>query len=385
MPHLRTRSGLVTLLKRLEFSPVVAIQGARQTGKSVLARELLTSQMKSAKYLTLDDKTQQTFAQESPQTFLSSAVDSGVKTLIIDEAQKSPALFDAIKYQVDLNRVPGRFLLLGSTEFSLLQNIRESLTGRISRIRLFPMTFHEVRGLEKASKPISRAETLKYLSVGGMPAIAFVRDPGVRDQFFQDWIDLTVQRDIHQFKRLKLESDLADSILRQTCVLEEPTAAAIAKATRANHKKVGTHLKALCELFVITAIQPHPSGTGKTIYLPLDSGIASYLGASRERQLHVALMNERMADESYSNQRKKKFYYYRSSGKKMIHWVEEEAPGKIHAFQIFDRESIKKPDLELLKAFLVKNSGARATLLAPIQGRTVHAAVSVQPWEVIWG
>lgn len=383
MPHSRPRLAIAQLQKRLQFTPVVAIQGARQTGKSYLARELLAKYLVRSSYVTLDDRSKQVLAQESPQTFLASL--SGAKPAIVDEAQKAPAIFDAIKLMVDEDRRPGRFLLLGSTEFSLLQSIRESLTGRMGKIRLFPMTFWETRGLPAKRNRPTRAETLKYLESGGMPGIAFVRDTQVRTEFFQDWIDLTCQRDIHQFKRLKLDSDLAYSLLKYASTQEEPTAAAFGRLTRANHKKVATHLKALCELFVLMRLEPHPSGTGKAIYLPLDSGVAAHLGAPIIKRLQIALMNERMAKNSYYGGKRNSFYYYRSSGKKMVHLVEEELGGKTKAFQLFDREAVKKTDLELLKAFLQKNHGAEAYLLAPVTDCWKATGIKIEPWEWTFG
>lgn len=379
MPRSRSRLATTALLKRLQFTPIVAIQGARQTGKSFLAREILAKQVACSGYVTLDDKSKQTLAQESPQTFLASMSDS--RPAIIDEAQKSPALFDAIKLQVDKNRRPGSYLLLGSTEFSLLQNIRESLTGRMGRIRLYPMTFWEVQGLPRKKKNPTRAQCLKYLDSGGMPGIAFVREAQVQADFFQDWVDLTCQRDIHQFKRLKLDTQLAYALLKHTAVLEEPTAAALSKATRANPKKVGTHLKALCELFVLTRLDPHPSGTGKSIYLPFDSGIAAHLGAPLIKRLQITLMNERMAKNSYSGGKRHTFQYYRSTGKRMVHLIEEELGGKTRAFQVMDRESVKKPDLELLKAFRKKNPASEVYLIAPVLEPWKFEGVNVVRWE----
>ena len=382
MPHLRPRLALAQLQKRLKFSPVVAIQGARQTGKSFLAREILAANVDRSTYLSLDDRSQQVLAQDAPQTFLSAV--AGAKLIIIDEAQKSPAIFDAIKLLVDQDRRPGRFLLLGSTEFSLLQNVRESLTGRMGRLRLFPMTFWETRNLPAKRKSPTRAETLRFLESGGMPGIAFVRDSQTRSEFFQDWIDLTCQRDIHQFKRLKLDSELAYSLLRYSATLEEPTAAALGRMTRANHKKIATHLKALCELFVLVRLDAHASGTGKSIFLPLDAGVAAHLGAPMMKRLQIALMNERMARNSYSGGKRNSFYYYRSSGKKMIHLVEEELGGRTMAFQIFDREAVKKTDLELLNAFLKKNRGSEANFLAPVSESWKSSLVRVQAWESIF-
>ena len=383
MPHARKRIALQSLLKRLKFTPVVAIQGARQTGKSFLAREILSEKLSNILYVTLDDISKRDLAQSSPQTFLASM--EGAHTAIIDEAQKAPELFNAIKLAVDKDRRPGRFLLLGSTEFSLLQNIRESLTGRMGRIRLFPMTFAEMNGLDRSNDAVSRASFLRFVESGGMPGIAFTRDLEQRAEFFQDWIDLTCQRDIHQFKRLKLDSELAYEILKNAAIQVEPTAATMARLTRANPKKVATHLKALCELFVLIRLDPHPSGTGKPIYLPLDSGIAGHLGASLTRKLQIALVNERMAKNAYAGGKRHSFYYYRSSGKKIIHLIEIELNGKIRAFQVFDRESVKGPDTELLKAFSRKNPKSELNLLAPVFEGWKFWKVQVRPWEWVFG
>jgi predicted AAA+ superfamily ATPase len=386
MAHLRPRLALDYLLKRLEFTPVVAIQGAPQTGKSFLARKILTQQLPASDYLSLDDKSLQQLAQDSPRTFLANFANEH-KLLIIDEAQKSPALFDAIKLAVDSKRRPGAFLLLGSTEFSLLQNIREILTGRLGKIRLLPLTFWETQGLPQ-KKVISRAHFLKFLENGGMPGMAFTREPQARADFFQDWIDLTCQRDIHQFKRLKLDSDLVDAILRLSANLEEPTLAAFASHTRANPKRVQTHVRALSELFVLLRLDPHPSGTGKAIYLPLDVGIANHLGATLTRRLHIALLNEKLAAFGYQGGVRPRFFYYRSTGKRLIHLVEEQVHGKISAFQVWDRETVVKPDCELLKAFGEKNPGSVLHLLAPVFESWVdfskESEVHIWPWERIF-
>jgi hypothetical protein len=170
-------------------------------------------------------------------------------------------------------------------------------------------------------------------------------------------------------------------LLKFSAVLEEPTAASLAKATRANPKKVGTHLRALCELFVLNRLDPHPSGTGKSIFLPLDTGVAGHLGASTQRQLHIMLKNERMAGNTYRGGKRHGFSYYRSTGKRMIHLIEEELDGKVRAFELFDREAVKKPDLELLKAFQNKNAGAEAYLLAPVLESWKYQGIQVEPWE----
>jgi predicted AAA+ superfamily ATPase len=69
--------------------------------------------------------------------------------LVIDEAKKVPEIFDAVKLRVDQDSQPGQYLLLGSTEFSHLFKIRESLTGRLSRLRLHPLCAAEAHQLKQ--------------------------------------------------------------------------------------------------------------------------------------------------------------------------------------------------------------------------------------------
>ncbi len=305
MPHSRSRFALPSLKKKLRFFPVVAIQGARQTGKSFLARDLLVPEIQHAAYVSLDHLSLRQEAQLAPHTFLTAHQKNDL--LIIDEAQKVPDIFDAVKHEVDQQRTPGRFLLLGSTEFSRLALIRESLTGRMGRIRLFPMTLGETVGTKAKHADFTRAQTMKYLSSGGMPGIFSVRDDEQKDALFQDWIDLTCLRDLQQFKSLKLDSELAYSILKLAATLEDPTRTAMSRALRVDPRKIGSHLTALCELFVLMKLNPHPSGTGKPIYLPLDTGVAAHLGAPLLRRLHIWLAIERMAYNQYFEKKRKTF------------------------------------------------------------------------------
>jgi len=378
MPQFRDRLIVPYVLRRLKHMPIVAIQGARQTGKSVLARELLKNALPKLKTVSLDNATERSQAQDAPQTFLSRFENDF--PIIIDEAQKAPALFDSIKYKVDLKRVPGQYILLGSTEFSHLQNIRESLTGRMGRVRLLPLIYTELH--QGKNQSLNRSLFMKYLNTGGMPALCFIRDEQARSDAIQDWIDLTCTRDILQFKKIKLDSELCYNIIKQCSQLEEPTQAELSKKLKTDGRKINTHLRALCEIFVLNEISPFPLGTSKPIYIPLDAGIADYLGAPLLRRLQIVLLNERLMYHSLLSPKKPQFYYYRSRGKKLIHWIEEKINGEITAYQIFENERIKKTDLELLKAFQnkVKNK-VRTVLLAPVFNYWSESKIEISPWE----
>ncbi|HLD44604.1 MAG TPA: AAA family ATPase [bacterium] len=390
MPHLRKRHVLPQLIKKLRFSPVVAMQGARQTGKSVLARDILPATLKQSFYVTLDQFSKREFVQERPGVFLEQNAD--FRPLIIDEAQKAPNIFDEIKHSVDQKRRPCRFLLLGSTEFSKLSRIRESLTGRMSRLRLFPLTVSETLDQLSSTKNLfgsltkrsycQRAQLIKYLKKGGMPALFSVRDDSEWTLAAQDWLELTVHRDCQQFPSVKIDGELCYRILQQIAILEEPNAANLVKALKVNPRKLNTHLNVLQSLFVINALPPHSAGTGKTLFFLLDTGLAGFFCASFERQLHTLALSEILAFSSYFETKPTQISYYRGSRQGLAHLVLESAEGTV-VIKILQSETFDKRELEILKSFRKKYSGVKPRLLAfgPERFNLKDLQIEVYPWE----
>ena len=380
MPHARKRLILNKILKRISFFPILALQGARQTGKSFLVRELLPVKLPRSGYFSLDDETLKNRAQRNPQTFLKERDE--FSPLMIDEAQKAVALFDAVKLSVDTRRVPGKFLLLGSTEFSILSGIREALTGRMGKIRVFPMCLREAMDATelKTFKP-SRSEFMRYLSNGGMPGTFSVRSSENKRELFQDWLNLVCYRDLQQFKTLKLDGELAMRILYLCATLEEPGQAQIARALKMDSRKVATHLKALCDLFVLTRLTPHPSGLGKPLYFLLDCGVAEFMGADEHRRLEIFLLNERFVYHSLHTTAPHFFYYYRSNGKKRIALIEEVHGKPLSGFHILEEERIDLRDLEIVKAFQKKNKNSKIVNYAPIAEAMKFDSYVLEPWE----
>jgi len=125
--------------RALRDFPVVVLTGARQTGKSTLARDLLGGPARD--YRTLDDFDLLERAQSDPDALVSSS-----RPLTLDEVQRSPNLLLAIKRAVDADRRPGRFLLTGSANLLLLGKVSESLAGRAVYKVLMPFTWSERQG-----------------------------------------------------------------------------------------------------------------------------------------------------------------------------------------------------------------------------------------------
>lgn len=122
------------LTETLADTPVVLLNGARQTGKSTLVQALAAQG--GRRYLTLDDRVMLAAAKNDPAGFIA-ALNAPVA---IDEIQRAPELFLDIKAAVDRDRTPGRFLLTGSANILLLPDLADSLAGRVQTLALWPLS-----------------------------------------------------------------------------------------------------------------------------------------------------------------------------------------------------------------------------------------------------
>ena len=120
----------------------VNLTGARQTGKTTLAE--VVDLPKSRRY-TFDDKLVRNIANTDPNGFV--AHDMG-ETIVIDEIQKVPDVLDAIKMVVDKDQSAGQYLLTGSSNLRFAKKVKDSLAGRLGRIRLRTLAFGELNGNE---------------------------------------------------------------------------------------------------------------------------------------------------------------------------------------------------------------------------------------------
>src|SRR5665213_150 len=204
------------VLASLKDSPVVFIQGARQTGKSTLAKSL-AGHGYPARYLTLDDAVTLSAAQADPRGFVA-GLDSPV---IIDEVQRAPMLALAIKSAVDDDRKPGRFLLTGSANVLLLPRVAESLAGRIEIHTLWPLSQGELAGVhENFIDAIFRARfsagditgeswnrLVERMVAGGYPEMLHRTADERRRAWFGSYITTILQRDVRDISNVR---DLAD-------------------------------------------------------------------------------------------------------------------------------------------------------------------------------
>lgn len=127
------------LLELKEQFPVLAIFGPRQSGKTTLARALFPDY----RYVNLEDFEEQEFVNSDAKGFLQRF--SGEKGVIFDEIQKTPRLLSYIQIEVDERNQPGRFVLTGSQNILLNQQVSQTLAGRVALTTLLPLSIEELR------------------------------------------------------------------------------------------------------------------------------------------------------------------------------------------------------------------------------------------------
>jgi predicted AAA+ superfamily ATPase len=387
MPHTRNRHVSALIMKRIGLWPVLGILGARQTGKTTLLREILGKNVR-ASYVTLDSKSLREQARRAPEYFLETQGDK--KSLIIDEVQKAPDLFDAIKASVDIKRIPGRFILSGSTQFSEKVGIRESLTGRMGLFHLLPMTMNETHNRElgkcwtdlKFRSHFSQKETLNYIRQGGLPGICFLRSVDERFASYESWIDTTCFRDLPQIRGRALDGELAKDLLVVVARLgQEATINNISKTLKKDTRVVKRYIEALEILFVINRLEPYALGIGKTQYYLFDSGLNQHLGGSLLQSLRICIQNEIKAQYGYAGKPNPRIKFYSSRSGSKIDLVIETREGKKFAILITDEASPSKYTMRTLTAFETKVPDCLSFIVAPSDAVTkLSKGTTLIPW-----
>jgi uncharacterized protein len=193
------------LLEALADTPVVILVGGRQTGKSTLVTGL-SQQSHPAEYVTLDDPTQLAGARNDPVAF----VERFAGPVILDEIQRAPELLLPIKAAVDRDRRPGRFLLTGSANVLFVPAVADALAGRMEVLTLWPFSAAELDGrpgdrivellfADEPRPPIAELSTDRLVSrllVGGYPEAVARKDDQRRRQWFSNYLNTILERDI---------------------------------------------------------------------------------------------------------------------------------------------------------------------------------------------
>lgn len=259
------------LLRLASQFPVVGITGPRQSGKSTLAKAVFSDK----KYVTFDDLNMRRLAESNPNDFVMAFPDGA----IIDEAQKVPEIFDAIKMQVDKEKsVPGKFILTGSSQFRLRENISDSLAGRAAFLRLLPFSISELKNSK--SLPDNPYE---LIFSGQYPPLYDKDRNFIREDWYESYIDTYLDLDVRDQINTGNVSLFRKFV--QICAIHSGQMLSmdgIARDVGISAPTVKNWLSMLEASFIIHFLEPSTNNLGKSIVKTpklyfVDSGLMCHL------------------------------------------------------------------------------------------------------------
>ena len=227
------------------------------------------------RYVSLDDKNMREIARSNPQDFLRAFPDGA----IIDEAQKVPEIFDAIKLIVDSSEHrPGKYILTGSSQFRLKENITDSLAGRIGMIRLLPFSIQELKNAGLLSD-----DAYDYVWGGFYPPLYDESKHFLRDDWFENYIDTYMDLDVKD--QINPSNVNAFRKLLQVCATRSGQMVNyddLSRSIGVSAVTIKSWLSILEASYIIHFLEPDSNNLGKSVVKTpklyfIDSGLMCYL------------------------------------------------------------------------------------------------------------
>lgn len=337
-----------------DILPVITLTGPRQSGKTTLCRKMFPS----LPYVNLEDISILNEVRSDTKSFLA-RYPGGV---IIDEAQNYPEIFSYLQVAIDEDRYQGRndrhFIVTGSNNFSLMERITQSMTGRTAVATLLPLSTTEIMTY------MPSASTSQMILNGGYPEIWTTVETG-RELLMSNYYTTYVERDVHRL--INVRDIHAFQMFVRLCagrVGQEFNASAMSNEIGVSVPTIKQWLSILCMSYVTYLLHPYHANIGKRltkipkIYF-YDTGLATFLlGIKTVEQLDVhplrgnlfenLVMNDFMKQGSNSCSTEHLFFY-RDKGQHEVDVMRMLADGKFEAYEIKSARSFQPDFLKNLK------------------------------------
>jgi hypothetical protein len=384
MPDYYPRDISAEVVRTLKSMPVVVVTGMRQTGKTTFLKS--EPRLAGRTYHSFDDFAQLEAGKSDPDGFINQDC-----PMTIDEAQKCPEIFGAIKRAVDKRRIPGQFLLSGSANYSMLKNITESLAGRAVYLAIHPFNRREAARNARiepfikkffTKRDIRSAQPAKSvrpedIMLGGMPTVCLrqVEDPAV---WFKGFEQTYLERDVREMSQvgnlMALRTLLHLTALRTGQLLSPSQLGRDAKLSAATTSR---YLSLFDASFFINRITPYLGNRASRLikspklYLS-DSGLAGYLAGIdassdvRQDPLFGALFETYAAQNLSSilaaRWQNAGLYFWAVQGRKEVDFVIDSGRACM-ALEFKSAARWHDRDLAGLKAFLSATPHCKAAIL----------------------
>jgi|DEB19_MinimDraft_2_1074335.scaffolds.fasta_scaffold12555_2 predicted AAA+ superfamily ATPase len=371
-----TRHIAPLLADALLDTPVVLVNGARQSGKSTLVKSVLGAGGEPRQYLTLDDVAVLNAAKSDASGFINAL--QGPVTL--DEVQRAPELFLAIKAAVDRDRRPGRFLLTGSADVLVLPGIADSLAGRMEVLSLWPLSCAEMVDSPVVNRadalfagdwsalsvpPCEREDLVTRLLAGGFADAVTRTSLRRRDAWFDSYIQAVLQRDVRDLANIEQLTEIPN--LLQLLATRSGTLLNFAELSRTAGLAQSTLKRyfALLEmLFLVVRLPSWERNPGKRlvkapkVFLP-DSGLLNHFMATTAEGLlakpglpgatvETFVLTELLKHVAFSAQRLS-LWHYRTLTHIEVDFVLENRLGQIAGIEVKASATVDGKDFKGLR------------------------------------
>jgi predicted AAA+ superfamily ATPase len=371
------RRAAAQVSEALNDTRIVIINGARQVGKSTLAERVLHAvPRRQARFL--DDPQTRLAAENDPVGFLDF---DGL--MLIDEVQRVPGLWLAIKNIVDRDPRPGRFILTGSARLLALQSLPDALPGRSETIELWPLSQGEIDGkpdgfvdaafsadgvLSVDESQLRRSDYLARIARGGYPT-AVQRDvQRRRDRFFSSYLSDIVVRDIKQVADIERAADMRRliTLLAARCG-GMINMAKLASELTITEPTVRRYIQILETIYLVQLIPAWSSGATKRVtrapkLMFVDSGLASYLQTPRTSEQSGGLMENfvmgELARQLTWSETAAALYHYHDRDGHEVDAILEDNSGRVIGIEVKSAQSVRAEDLLGLR-YLKQKLGSR--------------------------
>jgi len=370
-----------TILKKLakQFK-AVAIVGPRQSGKTTLVKFAFPDKA----YISLENPDTRSFALNDPRGFIQQYPNGA----ILDEVQRAPELFSYLQQILDETKEPGLFILTGSNNFLLQEQISQSLAGRIAYLILLPFSYAEIAEIHQQS--------INHLLFKGLYPPLYDQNPET-EIWYQNYIRTYIERDVRQLKNISnlstFENFLRLCAGRTGQILNQSS---LAIETGVDHKTITSWLSILESSFIIYRLKPHHRNFNKRVVkMPklyfYDTGLAcNLLGIQNANQLAIhpfrgAIFENHIINELIKNQYNKAkmhhLYYWRDNTGHEIDVIYDQA-GRLFPIEIKSGKTVTSVYFQGLK-FWTKISGQSGGYIIyggdQIQKRSNE--INIFPWN----
>jgi len=393
----------------LSDTPAVLLVGARQTGKTTLARAIADAHP-GAGYVTLDDATTLEAARADPAALLAGLPPRAV----IDEVQRAPGLLLAMKSLIDRGRRPGRFLLTGSADVLAMPRVAESLAGRMEITTLWPFSQGEIQGVEERFVDVvfagtpprgqGKGDVIDRVLRGGYPEAVARSRPDRRRAFFDAYVATLFQRDVRELADVEHPAALR-RLLQLTCVRTGSilNRADLGRTLGVPASTLDRYLAILRTLFLVQEVPAWASNRGKRLVRAprlhiADTGLAASLAGlssdviARDRTLLGPLLESFVAAElrkqSAWSEARPELHHFRTHAGREVDLVLEDSRGRVVGIEVKAASSAAASDFDGLRT-LAETAGKAFVqgVLLHLGGTTVPFGprLTAAPIDALWG